>query len=353
MNMPSMMPDNKNVRAHQGANIRQPINYQNNSQGSDNDNTDLNYQANQHMNAAGNKAGNDVKRPRQSNGNLQYGSEEGSEDGNQVQQPAYNYQPSMNHHSPYQHPGYNYQMPAQAMRGGQGYGMYSPYSPMTNQRPPMKQYQQPGAYNYQGRGGYRGAMNMKGMPRPQAPPAEYYDEHNYEAADHDSPQMRGGYTQNSRGFHAARPVKDQKPATMGQHPAHQYANHHMSSMYQPIHQSGQYDPRSSHDYAPYKPNQADTGMSPGQPPYYNYKHPGMPSYGTAGGQQFGKHQGQGDSKIDLTVGQKYREENQQAAGTKAKPTMNTHHVEVQGSTDYSKQVKIGKAKQFTEDFDSN
>lgn len=350
MQMPNKTPDLKSARPNVGPRMRQPMMNQNNSQGSDNDNSDLIHQTNPHMNAGAKNMGNAMKR----NMDGQFGSEDGSQEEVQGQQPMYNYQQGM-HHSPYQHPGYNYQMPPQVMRGGQGgYGMYSPYAPMMNQRPPMKQYQHPATYNYQGRGGYAGPMNMKGMPRPPPPPAEYYDEYKYGSADNEAPQMHGGHMENAQGFHAVRPVKSPKPMAMSQHPGYQYTNQHMSPMYQPVQHPGHYDPRSPYDYAPYKSKPGEIGMSPGQSPHYNYKPSGIPPYSYAGGQQFGKSQEQEEVNTVPVMGNIYREENQQAAGPKGKKAaMKPRPADDQGFNDSSKPAKVGKARQFAEDFDSN
>jgi len=352
MNMLNKTPDMKSgVRPNPGVRVGQPP-LQQNSQGSDNDNGQLIHQTNQHMNAAAKKIGNEAKRSPE--GNNQYGSDEGSQDDGQGQQPMYDYQHAgMHQHSPYHHPGYNYQMSPHVMRGGQGYGMYSPYSSMMNQRPPMKPYQHPPAYNYQGgRGGYAGGMNMKGMQIPP-PQGDYYGNPQYESADNDVQQMHGGHMENAQGFHAPRPVKGQKPMAVGQHPGYQYTNQHMSPMYQPVPHTGHYDPRNPYDYAPYKSKPGELGMSPGQPNYYNYKPTGIPPYSYAGG-QFGKSQEQDEGDNDPTMGNNYREENSQAAGQKAKKqTMKPRPAEDLGSKDSSKPTKIGKAKQFAEDFESN
>lgn len=349
--MAGKTPEMRGAQARPGVGMNQqrPV-QQEKSQESDNDNSDLIQQTNPILNAAAKKKGKEVKRA--PDGTNQYGSGEGSQEEGQgqvqqQQQPMYDYQYGMHHRSPYQHPAYNYQMPPQAM-GAQGYGMYSPYSPMMNQRPPMKQYQHPGAYNYQDRG-YVPGMNMKPMHRP---PADYYGEYKY-GAETEMPQMRGGQMDTPQGFHPTRPAKGQKPM-MGQHPGYQYTNNqHMSPMYQPVHHPGHYDPRSPYDYAQYKPKAGEVGMSPGQPAFYNYKPAGMPPYSYAGG-QFQKSQEQDDADVDPAMRQVYREDNQMAPGAKAKKgVMKPRPAEDLGAKEPVNPTKIGKAKQFAEDFDSS
>jgi hypothetical protein len=351
MAMAGKTPEMRSMRPHLGAGMQQqqqPRMQNDRSQGSDNDNADFIQQTNPNLNA-GKKIQKEITRTPE--GNMQYGSGDDSQGEGEGQQPVYDYQYGMQQHSPYQHPGYNYQMSPPQQMGGQGYGMYPPYSPMMNQRPPMKQYQHPSAYNYQDRGGHASGMNIKGMQRP---PTEYYGEYKYGAGA--MPQMRGGHMESPQGFHPARAVKGgQKQMPMGQqHPGYQYTNQHMSPMYQHVQHPGHYDPRSPYDYAPYKSKAGEVGMSPGQSPaFYNYKPVGMPPYSYAGG-QFAKSQEQDDADIDPAMRQQFRDEQQPGANQKGKKAaMKPRPTEDLGAKDLSNPSKIGKAKQFAEDFDSN
>lgn len=346
MNMAGKTPDMRGMRPHPGGVMQQPRMQQHDqSQGSDNDNADFIQQTNPNLNLAGKTIKKEIKRTPE--GNMQYGSGEDSQGDADGQQPVYEYQYGM-HHSPYQHPGYNYQMPPQPM-GGQGYGMYPPYLPMMNQRPPMKQYQHPSPYSYQDRGGHMAG----GMHRP---PTDFYGEYKYGADNRAMPQMRGGHMESPQGFHQARPAKAQKQMPMAQqHPGYQYTNQHMSPMYQPVQHPGHYDPRSPYDYAPYKPKAGENGMTPGQqsPAFYNYKPSGMPPYSYAGG-QFAKSQEQDDADVDPSMRQPFRDDQQPGGGPKGKKVaMKQRPTEDLGSKDASNPAKIGKTKQFAEDFDSS
>lgn len=347
MQMPGKPSDMKGIHSHMGAGMQHPKRLPDNSEGSDNDNGNMIQYNNPNPGTTGKKMGKEIRRGPE--GNMQIGSGDASHDEGQGQPPMYQY--GAPHHSPYQYPSYNYQMSPQPIPG-QGYGMYPPYSPMMNQRPPMKQYPpQQAGYNYQEHG-YAPGMNMKSVKRP---PAEYYDEYNY-GADNENPQMRGGLMESPQGFQQPRPAKGQKPMMadrpMGQYPpGYQYTNQHMSPMYQPVQHAGHYDPRSP--YAPYKPKTGEVSMSPAQPAYYNYKHGGIPPYSYGGG-QFVKPQEQEDADSDPAMRQLYRQDNQLAAGPKAKKMPMKPRVEEDlNSKDASKSAKIGKIKQFPEDFDED
>jgi hypothetical protein len=331
------------------------------SQGSDNEKGEGQHQS-PHMNA---NIG--IKKPVQElnrgpEENMQAGSDEGSQNGSQghpqhqqQQMPPHMYdyaQYGLQQHSPYQYSSYNYQMPPPPNLGGQGYGMYPPgYSPMMNQRPAMKQYAY-APYNYQERA-YGPAIGMKGMQ----PPPEYYEEYKY-GGDAEMPGMRGGRHESQPGYPPTRAPKGQKPhmsdRPLAQYPGYQYTNQHMSPMYQPVHHPVHYDVRSPYDYAPYKAKAGDVGMPPVQPPaYYNYSKPiGIPPYSYTGG-QYAKNVEQDDEEGALRKQQMYRED-QLATGAKNKKALVKQPKTGEDSAAKDqKSTKVGKGKQFAEDFEAN
>lgn len=340
----------------------QKVPVQANSQDSENEGDMQQLNNPQMMPGAGKKKlGQEV--PRGVDVNMMGGSDEGSQNGSQTL-PAhqskshphmYDYaQYGLQQRSPYQYSNYNYQMPPHSL-GGQGYGVYSPpgYSPMMNQRPPMKQYPYP-PYNYQERP-YGPAIGMKGM---QQPPPEYFEEYNY--GEPEMHGMRGGRMESQPGYPQARPHKGQKQVIpdrpLAQYPGYQYTNQHMSPMYQPVPHPVHYDVRSPYDYAPYKGKAGEVGMPPVQPPaYYNYAKPmGMPPYSYTGAPYGnGNQMEQDDEEGALRKQQIYREDQIPTSSKNKKTSVKQPKVTDDGSQKDSKTVKVGKAKQFAEDLDSN
>lgn len=287
------------------------------------------------------------------------GSENDDSQGRGQGQQFYEFQGGYGNHppAPYNYQGYNYQMPAHGMAGGQaGYGMYQGY-PGMNPRAPVKPqypYSAPG-YSYSDR-----PYSMMGGKAP-APQTDYYDEYAYDGdmnqrAGHMEPQH--GYPMNKAGNDYLRQDKRPKPQmpdrAAGGYP-YQYGGQSMGAggqMYQTAHQGGQFEVRGGpYDYNNYKqPKSEETGMQAGLGNPYNYsKNTPAYSYG-----QYSRNTEKApmdfqENDNEVSIGQGFREDPPAKGQKKPQPTKPLQRPQ---PGDDGK-AKVGKAnpKQFAEDMD--